>query len=122
MTPDKSPRKFFDVAHPGSKAPPATSRPVIAPKQTITQDPMFHEQAHAPLANPVTQSKAEDSPKPSDVPTETAQLDPAALLIQAGNFTPPKASKGIGHHVALAVMVGVLVLVCAVTYFLVSSL
>lgn len=121
----EQPRKYFDVARPGSKAPSATSRPVIAVKSPLTQDPMFHEQSQAALATPSSQHKTvarTELPKLPDAPVATTELDPTALLIQAGNFVPPEASRAVSKRAVVIAMIVMLVVLSAASYLMVVAL
>jgi hypothetical protein len=48
-------------------------------------------------------------------------LSPEELLIQAGNFTPPKASVDQARRAALIAMTVALVALCAASYWLVKT-
>ena len=124
-----SPRKFFDVAHPGQSAANATSRPVIASKSPITQDPMFHEglpadqkpRVPAPPA-PMPPNNPELQPATAPVTPDPSTLDPQALLIQAGTFTPPKASKGTAYKATIIILCVFMMVMAVGSYLLVNSL
>lgn len=128
-------RKFFDIAPPGKAAPSPTSKPVITGNRPQAQDPVLYQSPLATAASPaITPAQPPQATEPRPLPKPPAQavpeptpaeqpvLDPAALLIQAGDFTPLKASKNRSHHVAVVMMILLLVIVCGATYWLVSSL
>ena len=108
-----STRKFFDVAHPGQAAPSATSRSVVS--RPLQPDPMLGVSRPNPVPTP---APAVQPPVTDPAPA----IDPQALLIQAGQWNPPKASHDQSRRIVLIVMCVTLVVVCAASYWLVSTM
>jgi hypothetical protein len=80
-----------------------------------------------PTPRPVMPTKAPEPPVQPTVTEEVPEpakpmLSPEELLIQAGNFTPPKASVNKARRATVIAMLVMVVVLCAASYWLVSTI